>query len=267
MLFLALALAAMLTGVFRLTTRYEYGPKSQRLLTGVYAASLALGFVWAHYYFTTATGFYLLLAAAGLSIPVFVGLAVLAVEVLRKQRQADFDREVESLEGRERQLVRVVDEMDREMRERLRRDAAAERSRRQRESDLSEDRERVETWKHEGGAARIRSIKIEEWESEFGKLGPDQLGPRRSELQAELSHTVDPDRRAQLEVMLSLLRLTESREGLEAAAESARSEHTGAMDVAQRRREAEAELARVRADLSQWRGRLREFLAREIRLD
>lgn len=268
MLFVALIVTAMLVGVFRLTTRYDYGPKSQRLLTVVYVASLGLGLLLARYYFfTTARGFYLLLAAAGLSIPVFVALAVLTVEVMRKGRQAAFDREIEALEARERELGRTVDAMDREMRDRMRRDEATVRSQRQQDAELAEDRRRVEAWKHEGGAARIRSIKIDEWSGEFRELGPDQLARRRCDLRAELADAPPADRRAQLEVMLALLRLAETRDSVEAAVEGARGERPEVVDLAQRRREAEGELARVRDQLAAWRGRLREFLAREIRLD
>ncbi len=262
-----MVIAALLLGTFRLTTRYEYGPRSRRLLGLALGASVAVGFLLADLWlFPDLSGGYLVLAAAGLTLPVFVVLALVVTELLRLRKQELFSREISALRAREMELEKTLEDVDRRVRNELRRREEAERAARTLARDLEVHRERVERWQREGGAARIRSIKVEEWERELRSLDPAGLRERRARLERELREVADPDRRAQLEVQMSLAVLAASGDA-DRPRSVMRDVEQAVSEAAKERREVEAELGRVRAELTLWQDRLREFLSKEIELD
>lgn len=268
MWFLAIVVAGLLGATFRLTTRYQYGPKSQRLLLADLAGSIVVGLVLARYFFLAeATGVFLILGGLGIGVLVFVLAALVTVEVLRKARQHEFDTRLADLRGREQRVLAQLDGLNRDMRSELRRREEADQAGHARRQRLESHRDRVERWKHEGGAARIRSIKVEEWEQEFRALGAEARLERRAALEEELVAATDPERRSHLEAMLAVAALTDEGETSAAAPSDERGSDQGISAAADRRREAETELAATRTEMREWQQKLREFLAREIKLE
>ncbi|MEW6032997.1 MAG: hypothetical protein AB1645_09005 [Bacillota bacterium] len=265
---LALLFAGMLLATLRLTTRYEYGPRSVRRLRLVLAGSLVLAFAVARFFvFRNPEPFPLALATVGLTVPLFLFSALVVVELLRKEKQRVYDERLEKLKRREQALLAEVEETVLLTRRELRRQEELEASGRDGLRRLDDCRSQVEAWKREGGAARIRSLKVEEWEAEFRALDPRALDERRLALEAELQTAADPERRSQLKAMIAVARLVAGDdETEETVGESKRIERSVA-DLARRRRAAEEALARVRNELREWRGRLADFLAKEIHLD
>ncbi len=262
----AIGLAALLLGVFRLTTRYEYGPKSRRLLSLDAVGSLVGGLALARGVFPQTSGAYFYLAALGLALPLFVASAVVTVEVLRKGQQRAFDERLAALALREQALLRELDAVDRRVRAELQSRQEAERDGQDLELELEGHRRRVEAWKHGQGVARIRSVKVEEWKAELEGLDPEDLAARRSALEAELAQAADDERRSQLEVRLALAALVAADRRTRAGAERIEASDQAISAAARKRRELEAELASVQAQAADWRRRLSEFLSKEINL-
>lgn len=263
---IAAVFAGLLLATFRLTSRYEYGPKSRRLLKLDLLASLVAGYVLAHLvFFPDATGVYLALASAALALVAFVFLALATAEVLRKNQQRVYDERLADLRRREQVLLAEFEATNRQMRAELRRDELAESATRREQREIEEHRQRVEAWKREGGAARIRSVKVEEWENELRALDPGALAARRAAAEEELAASPDPERRAHLEVLLSLCVMVSS--GFRAVEPDAKTLRDSVAGAAERRRKVEEELSHVRAAIAEWERRLSEFLSKEIVLE
>ncbi len=268
MWFIAIVLAALLLAVFRLTTRYHYGRKSRRLLLVNLAGSLIAGLALARFYFLSdAVGLYLTLGGVGLGLLVFIFAALATAEILRKSQQRVFDDQLRVLRGREQALLRELDSLNREMRSELKRREEADHEGRTKQHRFEGYRDRIERWKHEGGAARIRSIKVEEWDREFRSLDTAGRAERRAAVEKELNEATEPERRVHLEVMLAVAALVEEGQGAAAPASEEGRSDSAISTVAHKRRKVEADLAATRSDISDWQRRLADFLAREIRLD
>lgn len=268
MWFIAIVLAALLLAILRLTSRYHYGRKSQRLLLVDLAGSLILGLALARFYFLSgAAEPYLALGGLGIGLLIFVFAALVTAELLRKAQQRVFDERLGALRGREQALLRELDNLNREMRSELRRREETEHTGQVRERQFEGHRERIERWKHEGGAVRIRSIKVEEWDREFRSLDAAGRADRRAALEKELALAQDSERRTHLEVMLAVAALAEEGQGAAATPSEAGLSDQTIATVGPKRRKVEADLAVTRSDLGDWQRRLTDFLAREIRLD
>jgi len=265
--FLAMVIAALLLATFRLTGRYGYGPRSRRLLGLVLAGSALAAFGLAYFFYDIRGTLYLALATAGLTIPVFVFAALGVVEALRLSRQRVFGRHLESLRLEEEKVLQRLEVLDRRLRERLKEGEEADKTRRDREKELELYRRRVETWKCEGGAARIRSVKLEEWENELKALGREGLEARRREAEEELERAAEPERRSQLQVIIALCVLTAEADRLSEVATASDQVRRDVAELSEERRRAERELEDLRARMRSVRRRLEEFLSKEIVLD
>jgi len=265
--FAAIIIAALLLASFRLTGRYEYGLRSRRLLGLVLAGSFAAAFLIAYYFYDIRGGLYLSLATVGLTIPIFVFGALALVETLRFGKQQVFGRRLEVLRLKEQEALERIDALDRRLRERLKDGEQADRTRREREKELESHRKRVEAWKREGGVARIRSIKLEEWERELGALDAEGLEARRREAEEELARGSDPERRSQLQVIISLCVLTAEGSRLKEAVSTSDKVRQDVSGASEERREAEREVERLRAEMQAVRRRIEDFLSKEIVLD
>ncbi|RJQ06377.1 MAG: hypothetical protein C4551_08330 [Bacillota bacterium] len=266
MYLVAIAVALVLFSVFRLTTRYEYGPASRRLLLVGLGGSIALGLVLAPRLFTLSGGYYYL-AALAVALLVYVFVALATAEAMRKAKQRVYDERLAALREREQALLRELESVNRQVRAELRQRQEAERSGRETEDRLEGHRRTVEAWKRAGGAARVRTIKIEEWDAEFRSLPPSELQDRRASLVKELETVSDPERRSQVEAMLSVLALAAESSRNEAVAGEVRTVDENLSGCIRRRREIEEELGRVRSEIDEWQRRLTDFLSKEIRLD
>jgi hypothetical protein len=266
MWFVAIVVGALMVAVFRLTTRYRYGPRSRRLLTAEVAGSLLVGLGLSRWWlFASATGVYFILAGLAVSVVVFILAALTTAEVLRKNRQRVFDERLLGLQVQEQTLTTELNKANRMMQAETRREEVAGSDARARDGRLAADRQRIETWKHASGAARIRSLKIEEWEGEFQALDPAGLDARQAALEAERSGKPDPERGAQIEVLLALVNI--ARDSVRVTLPVPVVPEPGVRDLVRRRRELEDELVGVRAELGNWQRRLADFLAKEIVLD
>jgi len=269
--FLAIVVVALLLAVFRLTTRYSYGPKTRRLLTVEAVLSLLFGLGLARWaVFPDAEGGALVLAAAALGLGVFVFAALGTVELLRKAKQRVYDDVLVRLKEREQSLELEVEKLERRVRAEASRREVAQGVTRARDRRAEGYRRAVEDWVRAGGAARIRTIKVEEWKAELRSMDPPALAARQRELEEQLGRAPDPERRAQLEAMLALTNLV--LEQTQAPPGTAGGQATPAApdadaSVEDRLRELREELERVRADSACWRRHLSDFLSREIDLD
>jgi len=267
--FLAILLAGLLLAVFRLTTRYRFGPRSRRLVLADLAGSILAGLALAHYYlWPGAAGVYVVLGGLAVALGLFIPAALVTAELLRKKKQRVFDDKLAALQRREQELVSELERLACEVRAVLSRREQTARAERAETSGLEASRRLVERWKNEPGAARIRSIKVEEWTQEFRQLDAEGRAARRAALADELSAAEDADRRAQLEAMMAVLDLVEgSPSAGREPSDRGGGDPEGAFEELSRRKERlEADLEAARREIAEWRRRLADFLAREIEL-
>jgi hypothetical protein len=269
-------LGMILAGDYVLT-RFAHTGKSRRALalegagSFVFAAALVLAG------FRVAIGLGALLWVLGISLVVFLCLAVGTVEVWRRRKLAAYDGIIRQLR---RDLQKRRDDLDRliwQTRDIERRTRAAAAPASEGPAPLSRDgesarlRREVETWQGAGGLARIRALKVQEWREEIEGLDGRGLQSRRREIESALRDAAD-ERQDSLRVQMALLRQRELEVG--AAEKTVASEPRAAaepdfgLDAARRRRsEEEREVARLQAELDQWQRERAAFLRQRIPLD
>jgi hypothetical protein len=266
----ALVLLALILAADYIWTRFQHTGKSRRTLALEAAGSLAVAGV-------VIFGLRQRLDVAGLlwtlalALPLFLLAAVATVEVWRRRKLSAFDRIIRQLR---RELQRQRDELDRviwqlrDLERRARVPQATPAAPVTREGEQVRLRRQVEAWQGAGGLARIRALKVAEWEEELAGLDAAGLQARRRQLEGELPGAV-AERREALQVQLALLRLHELRGSgaVEEPASAWSAADLGLEAARQRRSDGERELARLQAELEQWQRERAAFLRQRIPLD
>lgn len=272
MQFVIFMIAIVLVAAWRLSTRYKYSQKAQRILSLSAVGALLVSVIFNLWLFPGLNLLYLVLAIGGVFLPVYSLVALAIVEAWRKRKQSLFDASIAALRGEEERILETITKSQQQVALAEHKRQTLEQLHRDKLSDQRRIRDFLETWERGDGLARIRSIKIQEWREGFAGMSRDALDRRRGELCTELEDTEgklpgEPglqERVDQLRAQVSVAGLvllgetlaTPNSElgGLERKLHEANADKT----------EAERRLDGVRLQLSDWERRRNEFLADQI---
>lgn len=254
-------------GFNHLASRYKYTPRSKRLLAALGILSFIFPFIFIRYHFPLLELSLVVAAALALGLPTFAFLGVAATAAWRKRKQAAFDRAISELARRRTSLQERLYTLDQRLEMILYRQAEAE----SRDPDtLARQRglrAKLEAWQQAGGMARIRTIKVTEWQEEATRQSAEELAARQVALKEEADRESDPDRISHLEAQLAVV-------GLELAERGQRTPESELRDLAKNgdelrteKKAAELELIRVKEEMAEWERRRAHFLSQQILLD
>ncbi|MDP2870984.1 MAG: hypothetical protein Q8P31_00345 [Bacillota bacterium] len=272
MQFVIFLIAIVLVAAWRLSTRYKYSQKAQRVLSLSAAGALVISVIFNLWLFPGLNLLYLILAVAGVFLPVYSLIALAIVEAWRKRKQSLFDASIGALRSEEERILETITRNQQQLALAEHKRQTLEQLHREKLSDQRRIRDFLETWERGNGLARIRSIKIQEWREGFGGMSREDLEQRRAELCAQLDETEvkmrdEPglqERVEQLRAQVSVASLVllggtlaqpnSELGGLERKANEATADKA----------EAERRLEAIRLQLSDWERRRDEFLADQI---
>jgi len=249
--------------------RYKYGRRSKVALAGTAGVSFALSFGFVESQWPGLDLGTRLLLTAGGSLPLFLILAVVLVELWRLHKLGAFTAQARVLRAQLAEAEEAVQAAER------RRHAIASRRReiderhRGRLTELAELKARIAAWEEGGGLTRVRSIKLEEWRSEFARLTDDELAARRRELEGERARALaagDDEAAGSIGARLDLIRALQLEAGLAAAKELAALDQA-ALELEQELAGRRAEAERLRRELEEWEKRRAQYVEAGMVLD
>jgi hypothetical protein len=260
-------LAATIFGMNHLVTRYKHTSRSRRVFAAVGVLALVIPFAFIYVHFRTLELSLVIAGTFGFGLPTYTLLAVVVAEIWRKVKQRSFDAALADRTQRRSELQERLFALDQrtemvQYRRAETESAAPEAVERQREL-----RARLAAWQREGALARIRTLKVTEWQDEYARLTAEELSARRQDMRAQIAGERDPDRVSHLEaqvavVELELLSRTGRAPGGELHALD-KNEH----DLREERRAVERDLARVKEEIEEWADRRRHFLSQRVILE
>lgn len=257
----------VIMGLAHLGTRYQHSPLSRRVLVveGVVSAVVAVAY--------SAAAFALpwwatLLVALPVAVLIFVAVAVTTLELWKLWLQRDFDRQIDQLEQAEAGLLAQLDHIRDQVHAQALRLRESETRSRQADDERRRLQQAVDRWQQGPGVARVRALRVSEWEEEYGHAPREQLHSRQRELEQELAlarRDGDGEREHQVEAELAVVRLRALERELPVG------EHEpGGSDLVDRllgrQEEVTRELGEVRRQLGEWKRKKADFLARRIKL-
>lgn len=270
--FIAFLVAIVLYAGWRLSTRYEYTRKARALLYWLALGAVVVSVLINLWLFPGLNLLYLVLAVAGMFLPLYSAAALVIVELWRKRRQAMFDENIRALRSEEEKALETITHLQQQIALAEHKRQTLEELHRERLADQRRIREFLDKWERGEGLARIRSIKVQEWREAFAAMSPEQLEARRQELcgdlaEQEAAHPTEQDgqdRIDQLRAQLSVLTLVSlglflDRPNAELAELEKRTD-----EAKLGKGESERRLEAVRYELSEWERRRNEFLADRI---
>ncbi len=256
-----------LLGFNHLASRYKYTARSKRLLVALGLLSLIIPFVFVRWQFPLLEISLVIAASLAFGLPTFALLAVVAVEVWRKRKQATFDHAIGELARRRSALQDRLYTLDQRQEMILYRQAEAESRDPETLARQRSLREKLEAWQQAGGMARIRTIKVSEWAAETAKQTVEELSAREVALKEEMERETDPDRISHLDAQLAVV-------GLELAGRGQRTPESELHDLAKtgdelraEKKAAELEVIRIKEEIAEWERRRTHFLSQQILLD
>ncbi len=190
---LGILFAVMVVGGIYLFVRYQYTRKSQAVLAVAFALAWFLSYLADRALLPTVTGGYLAVASFLTALPFFVIFALVISEVWRKIKQRDYDREIGALHAREaavRDRLAAIGERLATLRDEEQSMAA-----RARQASESADRLRaaIEQWQQGGGVARVRAVKVQDWQRQFASMDDAALDAVLARLRSELAAAAPQD--------------------------------------------------------------------------
>ncbi|MEW6524114.1 MAG: hypothetical protein AB1445_11225 [Bacillota bacterium] len=256
----------VIMGLVHMSTRYHHSRLSRRVLAveAVFSWMLAAVYVQGHLPLPPAWS---VLASLPVALILYVALGVTTLELWRLKLQGSFDDQISRLEQKEGALLQELDLIRDQVHAealRLRESEAQERTARDRCGRL---RHIVNQWQQEPGVARVRSLRVAEWEELYRAAGPGGREARQKELLAEgdaARAARDFEREVQVNVELAIIELValEQDRGIEVGSKGA-----GRVDrLLARQDEIASELASVRHELAGWRRKKGDFLSQGIKL-
>lgn len=270
--FIVFLVAIVLYAGWRLSTRYEYTRKARALLYWLALGAVVMSVLINMWLFPGLNLLYLVLAVAGMFLPLYSAAALVIVELWRKRRQAMFDDNIKALRGEEEKALESITHLQQQIALAEHKRQTLEELHRERLADQRRIREFLDKWERGEGLARIRSIKVQEWGDAFGAMTPADLETRRGELCDQLAalegqRAAEPegqDRIDQLRAQLSVLSLVSMRAFLDRPNAELAELEKRTDEAKQGKNESERKLEALRFELSEWERRRNEFLADRI---
>ncbi|MEX2356026.1 MAG: hypothetical protein WD535_03225 [Thermaerobacterales bacterium] len=277
----AVLLLLLVLAAEHVLNRFIHSQKSKRLLAlqGVLALMLSLWLAWGA--FSQLQNVWRLAIGLGVTLPLFILSSFVTVEVWRRIRQQDFDREIHRIR---RELDETVHQLERlrwesegvQRRERI---MAAE----NRVAGRNQDDERyrlegqIENWQGGGGMARVRSVKVQGWRQEIAALDDEalkgrigSLEMRRKQLPAENGEETVPsfEQRRALDVQMALARLVLMERATAETSDSPASEDPRRPREFERRRDLlERQAETLQQEMQLWERKRAAFLEDRIPLN
>jgi hypothetical protein len=272
MQFIIFMVAIVLVAAWRLSTRYKYSQKAQRILSLSAAGALLVSVIFNMWLFPGLNLLYLLLAIAGVFLPVYSLVALAIVEAWRKRKQSLFDASITALREEEERILETITKNQQQVALAEHKRLTLEQLHRDKLSEQRRISDFLETWERGDGLARIRSIKIQEWREGFGALSRDALEQRRAELCAELEEIESKvggepglqERVDQLRAQVSVASLAMLGETLAKPNTEIGGLERRLLEANSDKSEAERRLEGIRLQLADWERRRNEFLADQI---
>lgn len=249
--------------------RYKYGRRSRLALAATALVSFALAFAFVQSQWPGLdTGTRLLLAAGG-TLPLFLILAVVLVEVWRLHKLSLFTAQARALRE---QLTTAEEQVHALERRRMtvdgRRKDIDERHR-GRLTELAELKSRIAAWEEGGGLTRVRSVKLEEWRTEFRDLSAEELAERQQHLDRELADALaaaDEEAVGSIRTRLALLRAMQL-EGATAVVKEIETLGQVTLELDHELASRRAEVERLKRELDDWEKRRLQYVETGIALD
>lgn len=272
MQFIIFMVAIVLVAAWRLSTRYKYSQKAQRILSLSAAGALLVSVIFNMWLFPGLNLLYLVLAIAGVFLPVYSLVALAIVEAWRKRKQSLFDASITALREEEERILETITKNQQQVALAEHKRLTLEQLHRDKLSEQRRISDFLETWERGDGLARIRSIKIQEWREGFGALSRDALEQRRAELCAELEEIESKvggepglqERVDQLRAQVSVASLAMLGETLAKPNTEIGGLERRLLEANSDKSEAERRLEGIRLQLADWERRRNEFLADQI---
>ncbi|MEW6724437.1 MAG: hypothetical protein AB1331_05890 [Bacillota bacterium] len=267
MWFAVLFVIPVAIGGTHLLNRYKYTRRSRLAMGLSYLVAFVLALAFIRYQFPGLEAVLKIVLAVVGAIPIFVVLALVVAELWRKSKQREFDSNVHRLRltvgglkehhlGLERELHTI--ELRRRDIENQHRNALVLQS----ELDV-----RINSWRQAGGIARIRAVKAEEWEQEFGQLDEDKLQATAEVLKREAEAAEPGAGREHAEVRQAVCQLVRLRRKLQQPNAELAGLEKEEECLRQEAKALEAELERLEEELREAERALALFLADPIELD
>ena len=259
-----LLLWLLLLAVLHLHSRYRYGPRSRAALAAEGAGGLVLAYWAMRRLFPGLSPWAAAVLAPLAAAPVFLAAAVATVELWRWAKQAAFEREIARLEAEERRLSGSSEGAS----GRQRRPQGAGRT--AAGPGVADSTRFLEEWQRRDGLARVRAVRLREWEEELERLSPEELRRRLAGIEAALRGRLPAEEDDALRARwhatrLALLRRSAGEAGGAEAEEMPSSPHQGPGAAGDR--PARRELDQVREELARQRALREEFLSGRTALD
>ena len=254
-------------GVNHLATRYKYTAKSRRALLAVGLLSFLLPFIFIEYHFPLLELSLVIAASLAAGLPTFALLGVITVELWRKRKQADYDHAISVLARRRTALQERIFTLDQRQEIVQYRQAEAESRDPETLSKERKLREKLEAWQQAGGMARIRTIKVTEWQEAATRLSPEELAQHQVDLKGEVAAESDPDRISHLQAQLAVVELELAGRGQTTPETELRDLAKNGEELKIDRKAAETELAHIKEEMAEWERRRAHFLSQQVLLD
>lgn len=270
----AALLLGVLLGLDHVRNRFEHGPRSRRVL----AVEAILSYFLALYITIRLLPWPAHLSAplaVAVALPLFTLMAVVTVEAWRMSRQQEFDAHIARIEREITDVMEKRDEVQRQLIEARRNQSKNETQASSQVFRRRQLRSRVDDWAQEGGLARIRSLKLEDWQRDLENSEPGEIRSRIENLEDQArraSDGGDSERVEQARVQMALAELQLMGSG-QAGPKSPSGPGDDVDidkkvdDLTQRAEEYQARMQELEEELAEWRGKKRFFLDQKLRLD
>lgn len=283
---LIIFLSLLFLAANRINTKYYHSIRSLSVMGIEGAVSLCVAVVISVRTGTSGLALYLLTLAV--AIPLFLAMATITLEIWRKLKQIEYDSALKALQRQEASCLEKIAELEGSIQllppgvrgfvGQERDSAGGGGQSGAGEGKSAQDRKRsletfLEEWQSAEGLARLRSLKLQEWEGDFNSLDSARLLQKVNELKRSLESHSDCE---QLKAQVVLGELILLRRGLSAEArrEDSPSPFAGrsaaqkdVRSIDREIAEMRVELERIRRELEDWRRRREEFSRGRIRLD
>lgn len=187
-------------------TRYRHSRKSIMLLGAEAVLSLLLGLFLA-LSLVELPWYYHVVFGLVIALPTYAVLSLVTVETWRMLKQGNSDTELSQMRTRLQELQDEADRLAWQIDNLRRKKKALEQ---EHDEDLFRQRKlknEIEQWQSGGGMERIRSLRVEDWNSELSQLSTDQLQKRKKELEYEINKPKNSDQYDSLKVQIALVDL------------------------------------------------------------
>lgn len=250
--------------------RYVHTRNSKRVLSAETGLGIILGVLLSVYFWPEGPFYAVVLTAMGLSFAIVVLLTLATVEFWRTRKQKAYDQEIRGLRKELDDCRADLEKFSFKIRELENKKSLIERRNQEELAKQSSLLDQVEGWKQGEGLARVRSVKVEDWQNELKILSLEALEEREKEvnrLLIEATELADSERHQQLVTQLNLIRLEAIKRKLDEPNRQIRELQKEIFEVSSKLEWKHKELKVIEENLQHWKELKKQFLRERVRLD